>query len=310
MSQPEFRQDPLTLAWVGMVPGRRGIGGMRPAGLPEPSMRCPFCPGHESDTELSTFEVGTPWRVRSVRNRFPVVRDDLQNTHAHPSLAADGVHEVIVESRVHDKDLATMRPDEAHDVLLAWRDRTRALANAPKAQSVLLFRNKGRRAGSSQPHPHAQVVALPFVPPNVALRQRVLEEDAEVFQRALQAERGGQGVVLDADGIITYCPFASPRGFWARVVLEAPLMRFADVPDEVLPRLALRVSDAVRRALHASGATDYNVLVMDPPLHAKRGYFTIEIVPRTGGDAGFELASGTSLCVVLPEVAAAQMRTR
>ncbi len=306
MSQPEFRQDPLTQAWVGMVPGRRGIGGMRPGGLPEPSVRCPFCPGHESDTEVSTFEVGTPWRVRALRNRFPIVRDDLTSPSA--GLLAEGIHEVIVESRAHDQDLATMTHGEAHDVLIAWRDRTRALAKAPKAESVLLFRNKGRRAGSSQPHPHAQVVALPFVPPNVALRQRVLEADADVFQRALQAERSGQGVVRDADGIVTYCPFASPRGFWVRVVLDAPVMRFAKVPDAVLPKLAVRLSDAVRRALHVSGATDYNVLVMDPPLHAKHGYFTIEIVPRTGGDAGFELASGTSLCIVLPEVAAAQMR--
>ena len=308
MSQPEFRQDPLTRAWVGMVPGRRGIGGMRPAGLPEPSVRCPFCPGHESDTEASTFEVGVPWRVRSVRNRFPIVRDDLESMPLPPSLAAEGLHEVIIESRAHDKDLATMTPDEAHDILLAWRDRTRALASAPKAESVLLFRNKGRRAGSSQPHPHAQVVALPFVPPNVALRQLVLKDDAEVFQRTLEAERRGQGVVIDADGIVTYCPFASPRGFWARVVVDAPIKRFAEVPDAMLPRLASRVRDAVRRALQVSGATDYNILVMDPPLDAQRGYFTIEIVPRTGGDAGFELASGTSLCIVLPEVAAAQMR--
>ena len=215
MSQPEFRQDPLTEAWVGMVPGRRGIGGMRPGGLPEQGARCPFCAGHESDTEASTFEVGSPWRVRSVRNRFPIVRDTVVPIDAHNAMPAEGIHEVIVESRTHDADLATMTSSEVHDVFLAWRDRVRALAEAPNAKSVLLFRNKGRRAGSSQPHPHAQVIALPFVPPNVAQRARVLDADPNVFRRALNEERTRrEGVVQDEDGIVTYCPFASPRGFW------------------------------------------------------------------------------------------------
>ena len=308
MSQPEFRQDPLTEAWVGMVPGRRGIGGMRPGGLPEQGARCPFCVGHESDTEVSTMEVGSPWRVRSVRNRFPIVRDAALPIDAHNAMPAEGVHEVIVESRSHEADLATMTASEVHDVFLAWRDRVRALAETPNAKSVLLFRNKGRRAGSSQPHPHAQVIALPFVPPNVAQRARVLDANPDVFHRALHEERTRrEGIVQDEDSIVTYCPFASPRGFWVRVALEG-CVRFGEVSDTLLPMLANRVADAARRALIASGASDYNVLLLDPPLGAQRGYFTFDIVPRTGGDAGFELTSGTSLCVVLPEVAAAQMR--
>ena len=48
--------------------------------------------------------------------------------------------------------------------------------------------------------------------------------------------------------------------------------------------------------------------IVDPPLDETGDGFSIEIVPRTGGDAGFELATGTSVCVVLPEDAAAAMR--
>jgi galactose-1-phosphate uridylyltransferase len=91
-------------------------------------------------------------------------------------------------------------------------------------------------------------------------------------------------------------------------VLDTDVPRFSATSDALLGVLARRLPDLTARALRASGATDYNVYVADPPVGQDTG-FAIEIVPRTGGDAGFELSTGTSVCVVLPEDAAARMRT-
>ena len=310
-----FRFDAWTGAWVAMAPGRFAIGAMRPGGLPPPGDRCPFCPGHEGDAEPATEELGTPWRVRAVTNRYPLTRPDAEASE--PAMAAVGAHEVIVESRLHDRDLADMREDEALDVLTLWRSRVRALEALPATRAVTLFRNKGRRAGSSQPHPHSQIVALPFVPPNVARRadacgaHRRDHGAASSLVRAMIAEerRDARRVVEDDGGVVSYCPYGSPRAWWVRLALDADVPRFSHASDVQLAALAARLPTAVRRALGASGATDYNVYVADPPL-GHDGGFVIEILPRTGGDAGFEVSTGTSVCVVLPEEAAARMRAR
>jgi UDPglucose--hexose-1-phosphate uridylyltransferase len=117
----------------------------------------------------------------------------------------------------------------------------------------------------------------------------------------------GSRIVTDADGVVSYCPYASSRAWWARLAIADDLPRLADVTDSQLAILARRLPDLCARALSASGATDYNVYVSDPPLGQDAG-FVIEVVPRTGGDAGFELSTGTSVCVVLPEDAATRMR--
>lgn len=325
---PHFRFDAWTESWVAMAPGRKAIGAMRPGGLPPTSDRCPFCPGHEADTEITTEEIGAPWRARSVLNRFPLTSSQPPDLLQHrrptpdpsrwragglPPLPAHGVHEVIVESRDHDRDLATMTDDEARDVLTLWRARSRALATVEGVQAITLFRNKGRRAGSSQAHPHSQIVALPFAPPLAATRARVAmgfreEHGTSFVGHLIDRERAdGSRIVTDADGIVSFCPYASPRAWWARVALEEDVPRLADVSDAQLALLAVRLRDLAAQALGASGATDYNVWVADPPLGHDAG-FVIDVVPRTGGDAGFELSTGTSVCVVLPEDAASRMR--
>jgi UDPglucose--hexose-1-phosphate uridylyltransferase len=323
MSAPAFRYDPWTGAWVTMAPGRFAIGATRPGGLPPSAARCPFCPGHEGDAEPATEELGTPWRARAVLNRFPLTRsgegvaaEPPPDTHSLArAMPAVGAHEVIVESRRHDRDLADMGADEALDVLTLWRARVRALEAQPAARAVSLFRNKGRRAGSSQPHPHSQVVALPFVPPHVARRAEAFEAHraqhgaASSLVRAMVAwERdAGPRIVEDDGAVVSYCPYGSPRAWWVRLALDADVARFSHATDAQLALLAARLPRAVARALGASGATDYNVYVADPPIGCEGG-FVIEILPRTGGDAGFEVSTGTSVCVVLPERAAAQIR--
>jgi hypothetical protein len=56
------------------------------------------------------------------------------------------------------------------------------------------------------------------------------------------------------------------------------------------------------------GLTDYNLLFRDPAVATRGTFFSVEILPRTGGDAGFELQTGSSICLVAPEETAAALR--
>lgn len=283
-----IRVDPLTGHEVIVAPGRRAIGAARPAGLPTPGERCPFCPGHESDTEETVLALGDPWQVRVVANRFPL-----------PSAA----HEVVIEHRAHDVDLAGYGEAHARRVLEALALRARALEARPEVRAVVPFRNRGRRAGSSQPHPHAQIVALTQVPARVAqigeLLRAVRVEDVLGREAARHVARDGDW--------IAYAPHASERSFHVR--LAGVAVRLAELDGAALDALARLLPRVVDASLSVSGATDYNVLFRGPAVGAPGPCF-VDVLPRTGGDAGFELQSGATVCVVDPDHAAVEVRAR
>ena len=296
----EIRVDPWSGDEVILAPGRLSIGATKPSGLPTPSTRCPFCPGHEADAEVTIAQIGEPWQTRTVGNRFPLVAPTMEH--------ARGVHEVIVETREHDVDLPDLDASALVRVLTMYRDRTRALAGIDGARAVVLFRNRGRRSGSSQPHPHAQIAALPFVPPETRKRDAIASADPELLARTLDEERRGDRVVSASSDFITFCPYASKRSFEVRIAPTRRIERLSEVDDAGLTSLADHLGRAVRGLRAHMGLSDYNVLFRDPALATHGAFFSIDILPRTGGDAGFELHTGASICLVPPEETAAALR--
>jgi len=77
-----------------------------------------------------------------------------------------GAHEVVVLSPRHDADLAVLDAGAASEAMRMLRDRAAFHLDAGRVH-VQAFVNHGRLAGASLEHPHAQLVALDFVPPAV-----------------------------------------------------------------------------------------------------------------------------------------------
>ncbi len=305
----ERRVDPFTGRGVIVAPARRGIGGAKPVGLPQPVGRCPFCPGHESDTEatVARWPSDGPWQVRVVANKFPVVAPPLGGTHA------DGLHEVGIDAREHDVYLDGLSVEHVAAMLGVYRDRLRALEGTPGVASTILFRNRGRRAGSSQPHPHTQLAALGWVPAEVALRAEVARAHRErhgesVLAATLRRELEEGTRVLAQDALlVSYCPWAPTRPFEVRIAPREDTVRFAELSDEWLASLTAQLVNAYGR-LRAVGVADDNVVLRHFPRASGDASWHLEILPRTGGDAGFELSTGELIVVVTPEDAAAQLR--
>lgn len=306
----ERRVDPFTGRSVLIAPSRRRIGGARAGGLPEASGRCPFCPGHEADTEatLAQWPAEGPWQVRVVGNKFPVVTP-------RSSDGAAGFHEVGIDAREHELDLDGLRVEHAAAMLRVYRDRLRALENEKGVATTLLFRNRGRRAGSSQPHPHTQLAALGWVPAEVALRWAVARAHYEahgetVLETTLRRELDeGARLIAQCAHFVRYCPFAPSRPFEMRIAPRDGGGRFSSLADDALHALATHLIDAYAR-LRRAGVTDENLVLRQPALEhvGPAARWHLEILPRTGGDAGFELATGEMIVVVTPEEAAAVLR--
>ncbi len=302
----ELRFDEFTGTPVIIAAERRRVGGTRPSGLPDiAKSACPFCPSHEAETETTLMSVGDPWEIRVVANKFPIMHESDDAPKHRLAMPARGAHEVVIESRDHNGDFARYDVSHASRVLEVLRARIRAHESNPEIRAVSVFRNRGRRAGSSQPHPHSQLVALPYVPPAVQMRAM---RGPDVLERAIEFERSeGTRIIFDDHGVITWCPFASHRAWEARIGLTSPCPRFSKLSDAQIPPIA----DHLTRLLHCMsdvlGTFDYNLVLRDPPIDM-RSFFTLDVIPRTGGDAGFELQSDTSISVVAPEDAAHALR--
>jgi len=331
----EIRQDQATKRWVIMATER----GKRPRDLaatvstkepqPDYSPDCPFCPGNESKTPPEVFayrEEGGPadspgWQVRVVPNAFPALRPEGEVTVREPywftSVTGVGVHEVIIESPVHNANPATMEVEEFTRILVAAGNRFNVLRQDRRLSYVAFFRNHGRPAGSSLTHPHTQIIATPIAPTNV--RQEIEEARRHyddrmhcVYCETMQQESdAAQRIVLETDSYFVFEPFASrwPFETWIIPKQHAAVFTAGDA-SEVEP-LARALRTTLNALYHALGDPAYNLVLHEAPLRDScEDYYHwhIEILPRLATAAGFELGTGIWINSVLPEHSAEYLR--
>ena len=315
---------------------------------PDPAARerCPFCEGREDRTPPELWANrpagGGPdspgWEQRSVPNLYPALAgpepDGGQGTplpgvesglssradpllssarEAEPDLfrstSAHGAHEVIVNSPRHATALAELEPDELAGAMAAWRQRMAAHAEA--SSYVHLIVNEGTAAGASLEHTHAQLYALPFVPAEVA-RER--ERHTAYHERTMgghlledvlveEVRRRDRLIAIDGEAALI-CPWASRSPFEMRLLPRSVEARF-DRDD----RGGALLSRALRALAELFGAAvPLNVWVRSAPRGTDEFQWHLDIAPRLGTKAGFELGTGVDINVYPPERAAADLR--
>ena len=295
----------------------------RPRALPPFDPDCPFCPGNESLLPgiIAETRAGAGWDVRIVPNKFPALQPDARAvadlSDGLPVLGGYGFHEVIVESARHNADLAAMSDTEIHAVVSAYRSRSEYLLRQSDIAAVILFRNHGLRSGASLPHPHAQIIALPLVPP-------VLRELADCGSRyyrdqgrcatcdAIANERAATlRMIEESSGFLAFVPFAAATPGEIRIVPKRHRASFieADTAElEDFTRVLRRVLGRVRRAFDDPS---FN-FVIDSADRAHIGaayvHWRLRITPFLAAPGGFELGSGMAINPSAPEDDAAALR--
>jgi len=322
-----YRFDVMSGDWVAVVPGRKKAHAMRRGrvDLPSPEGSCPFCPGNEAETEatVAALPESGPWQVRVVNNLFPlasgltaagVSTEDRVSPLVRPAV---GAHEVLIEHPGHDLDLPDYTEEHLRAVLGVYRDRARALQALPGAQTVAVFRNRGRRAGSSQPHPHGQIVATPVPAPRAVRRQALAaahfaEHGATLLETQIADERAaGHRVVLDDGRAAAFVPFAPRQNHHVRIATAGARGMFGDASDEQLVHVAGLLRGVLRRLRAATGGVPYNILFESPPVADREdpaSFWFLDVLPRRGGPAGFEHSTGIHVIIEDPEASAAMLR--
>lgn len=323
---PEVRVDALTGLKVIVAAGRAGRPGGGLSAEPAPPVdpaADPFAEGHEDRTppEVDAIRPGggppdTPgWSVRVVPNLYPAL---AANAPAPPpdsapdlfgAAAADGAHEVIVNGPQPAGSLHDLPPAQVAAALDAWRARMRAHAGAAYVHVMV---NERREAGSSLPHTHAQLYALPFVPAEVARERERFGAHAtrtmghNLLEDVVQEEvRRRERLVAIDDEAVLVAPYASRVPYQLMLAPRRPRARFEDDG----PTGAALLHDALGRLARCLGASPpLNLWVRTAPRGAEHYCWRIDILPRLTHLAGLELGTGVHMNVVAPEQAAADLR--
>jgi len=238
------------------------------------------------------------WRVRVVPNLYPIVGAE----HGVP-----GVHEVVVLSPGHDRQLDALSLDGATAAVRALRDRAAYHLDRGFVHAQPLV-NHGRPAGASIEHPHAQLVALGFSPPRVdATLTRFADAGRDLVAAAIDDARRGSCLVRDG-AAVTWCPRGAVSPFFVRIALPSAAARFDRSTDDELRVLSEALQDALGRLHRALGDIAYNVVVNTAPRDDDRPFhWWVDIVPRLGVVAGFEMGSGVMVNPVDPQTAATML---
>ena len=325
----ELRRCPLTRRWTVIAPSRvRRPDVFKLGSAADPDAYDPFEEGHEDATpgeilayrKPGTAADGPGWTLRVVPNKFPALRveDELtaEGRGLYDLVSGVGAHEVIIECPHRESRTAKLSEAAVFDTLRAYRERLDDLRRDGRLKHAVVFKNTGALAGASLDHVHSQLVAAPFVGPEIQTR---LDSSAAhhadrgrdlLGDLAAQELRDGERVVAETPHFAAYCPYASRFSFETWVVPRFAGAHYHRAPADRLREMAGLLKSVLARLDAAVGEPPFNYVLHTAPFAAEAPGFRwhLEILPRLSRAAGFEWGTGAFINAVPPEAAAKAMR--
>ncbi len=320
----EIRQDPTTKEWVIIASNRLKrprdfIKNQPERSLPPYEPSCPFCRGNEhlSSEEMLRYPAGegSGWRVRVITNKYPAL---IPQGNPKPREVADlfikmdgvGVHDVIVETPLHNRFIPFMKDREVEELLTVYRERYNQLSRDSRVKLITIFKNHGETAGTSLIHPHSQLVATPIVPAELRRQFEVAkayQNDTSrcLYQNIIDHElRVGERIVMETEDFVVFHPFASRMPFETWIMPKRGQASFGNIPTKDLASLAQVLRITLLKLYLSLHDPDFNYAIHTAPVgDESKDYYLwhIRIVPRLTSIAGFEIGSGMYINTAFPE---------
>ncbi|MFC1722551.1 galactose-1-phosphate uridylyltransferase [Nanoarchaeota archaeon] len=315
----ELRKDYILNRWVIISKTR----GKRPdqfkqeadiyAGDPGPT-ECHFCPGNEDKTPPEWGRIKDEqgnWKIRWYKNLFPAVETSGKHeieTHNHffTFSNAYGHHEVIAETNDHKKQYWDFSDEELVEILNVYANRIDELSGKPNIKYVSVFKNHGKRAGTSIIHSHSQAISLNVIPHEVQIKLDATKKfESCPYCDLVKEEAQGIRKIHENESCLAFAPYASRFNMEAWIFPKNHYKTLHDFSEKDMKNLAQCMKIVLDRLKSLNVA--FNMCLFYTP-KGEDMHFHIEFMPRIQIPAGFELGSGVYINVVPPEDAAAWYR--
>jgi len=321
-SASQLRYEPFLDTWVIYASHRQDRSYLPSA------QDCPLCPSADHLTEIPASD----YEVVVFDNRFPALSatppgDDAGDAAGPagvlPERPAAGRCEVVCYTADHDASFAGLPRERVELVLRALIDRTAELSALPGVDQVFCFENRGREIGVTQPHPHGQIYAYPFVTPRTekalaAARAYYRRTARNLFDDVVAAERAdGSRIVAQTEHWVAFVPHAAR---WPYEIHLYPSRRVPDLaslePAELADLAGIELDIFGRFARLFDQPAPYIAGWHQAPVRSGRELFALHLelfTSRRASDklkylAGSESAMDAFASDVMPEAAAERLR--
>jgi UDPglucose--hexose-1-phosphate uridylyltransferase len=266
-------------------------------------------------------EDNRPWQTRVVPNKYSALDPSRAPNHQTGGLyqtrASRGRQEVIIDTPDHHHPLAQMPVAQVDAVLQTYLDRYHTIRTEHDDLIPFLFRNHGASAGASIAHPHSQLIAPNFRPPQIEREEQNAraryEEMGQCPYCAMIADElnAEDRLVWTSGAFVAFVPFAAemPYEMWILPRRHAP--EFGNLQPNHRRELAKALHTLLGRLRTHLNNPDYNFFVrtaLDYQTDAPHLHWSLRIRPRTTLQAGYELSTGVQINPSIPERDAAVLR--
>jgi UDPglucose--hexose-1-phosphate uridylyltransferase len=317
-ANPHLRWHPLRSEWVAYAGHRQNR-----TFLPPPDFN-PLAP--TSDPSNPTELPAGDYDVAVFDNRFPTLS---AFAHDPPStivdtLPARGTCEVVVFTQDPQASLGTLPLAQVELIVDVWADRYEELGARDDIQYVMPFENRGVEVGVTLHHPHGQIYAYPFVPPEAA---RELKAQGEYFRKhsrglledLIDAElRDGRRLLCDSPRIVAFVPVCARYPYEVWIAPRRAVPSLAALGREERREFS-RVLKTVLLKYDALWSRPFPYVMVfhqaptdgapHPEAHAHVEFYPpYRMQGRLKYLAGSELGAGVFTADTLPEAKAAELR--
>lgn len=299
---------------------------------------CPFEYGNETLSGNEIFAIrdkdgvknGTGWKTRVVPNLYNALSVEAEKNNRRIGFFERrdglGAHEVIIETPNHYARIDQYSQEEFENYIKTIMARINDLERDMRLEYIQVFKNSGKYAGASVPHPHSQILATPFIPKEIKERLVIQKEYFEKHGRSLIGDlvdeeiRLNERIIYENATFVVFAPYASCFPFEILIAPKQPLSKITKLTQHQLGDLAKAMQVIFKRLHRELGDFPFNMLFFNmPPMSAQNDpdffykmddyyRFHINITPRIYHLAGFEISTGMQINPVPPELAASRLR--
>ncbi|MHA2426242.1 MAG: galactose-1-phosphate uridylyltransferase [Candidatus Thorarchaeota archaeon] len=307
----EIRWNSMLGEWVIVTPDRAD----RP--FQDREIQCPFCPDQE--------ETKGEWNVLTLDNRFAALQPDIVPPNIESSLVigapAHGYCKVIVESRKHNEQIEDMDTSQLKNVYTEFLRVFTELEKQQGIEYVFQFENRGKSIGVSLNHPHAQVYALPFVPPRIQREIEQFKKNREENGECLVCEaieheaKSGERMISESENFVSLIPYGARLPYEVHVYPKQHVANLEGI-ESILEEFGLMLSDIAKRYAAVFDENAYVMAFHTSPkkLDKSLWHFHVEFYPpwrdksRIKYRAGVELGAWVYTNDSSPEEKAKELR--